>query len=362
MHRDPLQRLVSLIATEANPHHLILQVASDAALLKEAQRLARELPSVETAAYRRVGECCKPHKMLPDHFQERLQLIARILNLIPYEQNYYEILAVSPAASHEEIRQAFRRLSFSSHPDTNPNDPDAAERFRNLQHAYEVLSDDSLRQSYDRNLETRSRAEEETPAAGTAGLAWWSKWRRAWPVGALLAVLVLLSSVIDYRQWQADRFYDGMRAPHAPQAPPASSLRPTVPAPNTAQKQDTDREIRTFLARFAMAYEGKDPGALLSFFDADAIENGIPVENLMPVYEANFQRVEKMRYRIDVGRWEMGEDEVMVDGSFSLAVQFWKGAPVESTGPIHLTLVRRDGDFAVKRLTYSFKESRKIPE
>jgi len=58
----------------------------------------------------------------------------------------------------------------------------------------------------------------------------------------------------------------------------------------------------------------------------------------------------------------MGEDEVMVDGSFSLAVQFWQEAPVESTGPIHLTLTRRDGDFAVKRLTYSFKESRKIPK
>jgi len=60
-----------------------------------------------------------------------------------------------------------------------------------------------------------------------------------------------------------------------------------------------------------------------------------------------------------VGRWEIGEGEVMVDGSFSLAVQFEQEAPVESKGSIQLTLVRRAGDFGGKRLNYVFKESRK---
>jgi curved DNA-binding protein CbpA len=407
MHRDPLQRLVHFVATEANPHHLILRVVSDSSLLRQAQRLGREIPGAETAAYRRVADLCRANKVLPEYFLERLQLVARILHLIPCDQNYYETLAVSRSAGHEEIKQAFRRLSFASHPDTNPNDPDAAARFRNLQHAHEVLSNDELRRRYDRNLEACSWADVEIPPEeGPPAPVGWSKWRRAWPVGALLAILVLLSSTIDYRQWQTERYFAhtdqpaSMRPPlegrepnrasrslpsldgrgrgrvkptEAQQPHPTSPIEgeeasaevpaPAAPAPGSAaQSQDVDREVRTFLSRFTSAYEARDPGALLRFFEADAIENGTPVENLMPVYEANFQRVEKLRYRINVGRWEMGEDEVMVDGSFNLTVQFWQEAPVESMGPIHLTLTRRDGDFTVKQLTYSFKESRKITE
>ncbi len=64
--------------------------------------------------------------------------------------DYYARLQVSPDASHAEIKAAFRRLARRYHPDLNPNDPDALEKFRALQEAYEVLIDQVQRQRYDR--------------------------------------------------------------------------------------------------------------------------------------------------------------------------------------------------------------------
>jgi hypothetical protein len=126
-----------------------------------------------------------------------------------------------------------------------------------------------------------------------------------------------------------------------------------------AQMQDVYPQIQMFVSRYTSAYEAKDLAALLRFFEEDAVENGKPIEELIPVYRANFQRAEKLRYKISVGRWEVGKNEVMLDGSFNLFVKFWHEAPVESTGSIHLTLIRRSDGFGVKRLDYSFKEFRK---
>ncbi|MXV90228.1 MAG: J domain-containing protein [Acidimicrobiia bacterium] len=66
------------------------------------------------------------------------------------ERDYYEVLGVSPQATAEEIKQAYRRLARESHPDRNPDDPGAEERFKELAAAYEVLSDPERRGNYDR--------------------------------------------------------------------------------------------------------------------------------------------------------------------------------------------------------------------
>ena len=66
------------------------------------------------------------------------------------ERDYYEVLGVSPQATAEEIKQAYRRLARESHPDRNPGDPGAEERFKELAAAYEVLSDPQRRANYDR--------------------------------------------------------------------------------------------------------------------------------------------------------------------------------------------------------------------
>lgn len=63
--------------------------------------------------------------------------------------DYYARLQVSPDASQAEIKAAFRRLARRYHPDLNPDDPTALEKFRALQEAYEVLIDQVQRQQYD---------------------------------------------------------------------------------------------------------------------------------------------------------------------------------------------------------------------
>jgi curved DNA-binding protein len=64
-------------------------------------------------------------------------------------KDYYAILGVSKNASAEEIKKAFRKLAVKYHPDRNPGDKKAEERFKELSEAYEVLSDPDKRKKYD---------------------------------------------------------------------------------------------------------------------------------------------------------------------------------------------------------------------
>ena len=65
-------------------------------------------------------------------------------------KNYYDVLGVSKTASDKEIKQAFRKLARKHHPDVNPGDKSAEARFKDINTAFEVLSDPKKRKAYDK--------------------------------------------------------------------------------------------------------------------------------------------------------------------------------------------------------------------
>src|SRR5579871_5531656 len=67
----------------------------------------------------------------------------------PPKLDYYEALGVGKKASAAEIKKSYRRLARKFHPDVNPNDRGAEERFKRIQEAYDVLSDPKKKQMYD---------------------------------------------------------------------------------------------------------------------------------------------------------------------------------------------------------------------
>lgn len=66
------------------------------------------------------------------------------------KRDYYEILGVSKTASKDEIKKAYRKLALKYHPDKNPDNKEAEEKFKEASEAYEVLSNEQKRQKYDR--------------------------------------------------------------------------------------------------------------------------------------------------------------------------------------------------------------------
>ena len=72
-------------------------------------------------------------------------------------KDYYKILGVARNASMDEIRKAYRKLAMQYHPDKNPGDKGAEERFKEINEAYQVLSDDKKRAHYDRLGDSYSR-------------------------------------------------------------------------------------------------------------------------------------------------------------------------------------------------------------
>ncbi|HKB81339.1 MAG TPA: molecular chaperone DnaJ [Thermoanaerobaculia bacterium] len=66
------------------------------------------------------------------------------------KRDYYEVLAIARGASLDEIKKAYRRMALKYHPDKNPDDPEAEEKFKEAAEAYAVLSDEEKRARYDR--------------------------------------------------------------------------------------------------------------------------------------------------------------------------------------------------------------------
>ena len=66
------------------------------------------------------------------------------------KRDYYEVLGVPRGAPEDEVKRAYRKLAVKFHPDKNPDDPQAEEKFKELGEAYDVLIDADKRAAYDR--------------------------------------------------------------------------------------------------------------------------------------------------------------------------------------------------------------------
>ena len=66
------------------------------------------------------------------------------------KRDYYEVLGVTKSASTDEIKKAYRKVAMQFHPDRNPGDKAAEEKFKEAASAYEVLSDTEKKAKYDR--------------------------------------------------------------------------------------------------------------------------------------------------------------------------------------------------------------------
>ncbi|MBW4521433.1 MAG: DnaJ domain-containing protein [Scytolyngbya sp. HA4215-MV1] len=84
-------------------------------------------------------------------------------------RDYYAILGVSKTATAEEIKQAYRRLARKYHPDMNPGNRQAEAQFKEVNEAYEVLSDTDKRQKYDQFGQYWKQAEQGRSPYGTGG-------------------------------------------------------------------------------------------------------------------------------------------------------------------------------------------------
>ncbi|XP_048390279.1 dnaJ homolog subfamily C member 10 isoform X3 [Stegostoma tigrinum] len=70
--------------------------------------------------------------------------------LVYTDEDYYKLLGLSKSATNRQIRQAFKKLALTMHPDKNPNNPEAHDNFLKINRAYEVLKDEDLRKKYDK--------------------------------------------------------------------------------------------------------------------------------------------------------------------------------------------------------------------
>jgi curved DNA-binding protein CbpA len=127
-------------------------------------------------------------------------------------KDLYGLLELSRGASREDVRKAYRRLVREYHPDTNPGDDFAEERFKEFQHAYEVLYDLRKRREYDEVL-LRASADLVPKLVDFRNNPRVNSWK---PCVSVLALVLIIDGFLFYRHVQQDNSVPG---------PPATAYR-----------------------------------------------------------------------------------------------------------------------------------------
>ena len=133
-------------------------------------------------------------------------------------KDYYEILGVTPKASSEEIREAFKKLAKAFHPDKHQGDAFFSEKFKSLQEAYNILSNADKRKDYDTQLAAQLSGQGSAKKQSETQNTPQNNTQTSSQAGAQSQAVVDLPTLVDmYFQKrvatvQARKFYDGFLA------------------------------------------------------------------------------------------------------------------------------------------------------
>ena len=106
------------------------------------------------------------------------------------KRDYYEVLGVSKSASADEIKKSYRKIALQFHPDRNPGDKEAEEKFKEAAEAYDVLSSPDKKAQYDRFGETKSDATDAPKATAVAADLEVCGWRTSSRTSATYSVMM----------------------------------------------------------------------------------------------------------------------------------------------------------------------------